>query len=142
MLDNPVQTPTICSILTEAKVTCTPMHDGLRFGNFVKGSIHGFKFDDYDKNGLYDPSITHGPDGKHDTPLAGIPFELTGDVDNDGNVDSILTFTDHNGEFWFEEIELPSGDVVPGLWPGEYTVTERLDLIHPDYTASPPLHID
>ncbi|MCA9217170.1 MAG: hypothetical protein KDB27_29075, partial [Planctomycetales bacterium] len=110
----------------------------LRFGNFVKGSIHGFKFDDYDKNGVYDPTLTYGPHGKHDTPLPGVPFELTGDANNDGVIDTFLAYTNKDGEFWFEDVTLPSGEVLPGLWPGEYTVTERLDLIHPDYTPTTP----
>ena len=40
------------------------------FGNFVKGSIHGFKFEDYNADGKYDP------DGG-DFPYGGIPFELS-----------------------------------------------------------------
>ncbi len=76
--------------------------DALVFGNFIKGSIHGFKFEDVDADGVYEPN-------EGEAPFAGIPFEL---LDANGQVaDSVLS--DINGEFWFT-----------GLVPGDYTVRE------------------
>ncbi len=77
--------------------------DRLMFGNFVKGSIHGFKFEDLDGDGIYDPAS--------EGPFEGVTFQL---VDADGNVLGTKT-TDANGEFWFT-----------GLRPGEYRVRERV----------------
>jgi len=80
----------------------------LIIGNSVTGSIHGFKYEDFNVDGDYDPDA-HWPE----VPMEWVVFEL---YDEDGNlVDTQMT--DPNGEFWFTDLEL-----------GTYTVLERLDL--------------
>ena len=111
------------------------VNEKLIFGNYVTGSVHGFKFLDLNADGTYDPSAM----GK-ERPFEWGVFELvdfvTGskvDINKDGKVDSLdVVFTDKNGEFWFTDLK-----------PGKYTVRERPDLIdrndldgdgHPDVT--------
>lgn len=77
------------------------------FGNTILGSIHGFKFFDFNADGLYSPN-------DQDTPLADILFQLTG-VTGMGESVLLSESTDAGGEFWFEN-----------LMPGEYTVTEMV----------------
>ena len=93
------------------------------FGNVVKGSIHGFKFEDYDGDGQYLPNSAGTPDGDRPFDLNKFPveFELTGDVDGDGQLDTLRQTIDPNGEFWFTN-----------LWPGKYTVREVTDQF-PDW---------
>ena len=58
-----------------------PFHNTeLMFGNYVTGSIHGFKFEDHDGDGIYDPPPGEGgdPHDGWDTPLGGIRFQLDG----------------------------------------------------------------
>lgn len=87
----------------------------LMFGNTVYGSIHGFKFEDVDGDGVY----TQGTD----TPQGGVEFTLTG-TDGQGNVINLVEFSDPTtGEFWFTDL-VPS---VNGQGPGTgYTVTETV----------------
>ena len=96
----------------------------LSFGNAISGSIHGFKFDDYDGDGIYEPDSDPDPnDGRdqNDHPIEGFVFEIIGDTDGDGAIDEdIFVTTDANGEFWLE-----------GLYPGEYTIRERIDMYVP-----------
>ncbi|MCR9294342.1 MAG: carboxypeptidase regulatory-like domain-containing protein, partial [bacterium] len=82
--------------------------DALTIGNYVTGSIHGFKFLDLNANGIYEP----GPMMK-EVPFEGMVFEVVG---SNGSVGTVATNSD--GEFWFEN-----------LAPGTYTLTERLDLV-------------
>ncbi len=77
--------------------------DQLIFGNTVPGSIHGFKFEDLNGNGVYDPNT--------EPPLAGVQFALTGT----GFTGSLTTTTGTDGRFWFTN-----------LLPGTYTVTETV----------------
>ena len=77
----------------------------LMFGNTYLGSIHGFKYEDIDGNGVYDPLI--------DVPMPGVWIGLYGDPDNDGTPDLLSGETDENGEYWFTE-----------LHPGPYSVAE------------------
>ncbi len=77
----------------------------LDFGNTHPGSIHGYKFDDMDGNGLDDG----------DPRLGGVTIILEGDVDGDGNPDTVATVTDGTGEYHFID-----------LYPGAYTITETL----------------
>ncbi len=86
----------------------TPVIDAaaLTYGNYVAGSIHGYKFEDIDNDG-FDES---------DPAMAGIAFEL---LDASGNRVSLID-TDSSGGFWFT-----------GLRPGTYTVRE-LDPADPD----------
>ncbi|NND98774.1 MAG: hypothetical protein HKN47_15750, partial [Pirellulaceae bacterium] len=82
------------------------------FLNFVPGSIHGFKFEDVDQSGTYDPQV--------DRPLSGVTFTLTG-TDGLGNpVPTHLSTatTDDNGEFAFVGLN-PTGT-------NSYTVTETV----------------
>ena len=60
------------------------------FGNYIKGSIHGFKFEDVDADGVYEP-------GDGEVPFEDIPFELW---DVDGNLVSKAN-TDETGGFDF-----------------------------------------
>ncbi len=96
----------------------------LAFGNAISGSIHGFKFNDYDGDGVYEPDSDPDPsDGRdqNDHPWEGFVFEIIGDTDGDGTVESgIFLTTDANGEFWIRD-----------LYPGEYIVRERLDKYIP-----------
>ena len=76
----------------------------LIFGNFKNGKITGFKFEDVDKDGIYDPAI--------DKPLANVTMTLTG-VDGMGNNVNRSTTTDAGGMFMFSDVK-----------PGSYQVTE------------------
>lgn len=76
----------------------------LAFGNAYEGSIHGYKFEDLNVNGLWD-------DGE--PALPGVQIELTWTDDN-GVTQTQTTRTDRNGEYWFAWLR-------PGI---EYTVTE------------------
>ena len=85
------------------------VNEKLIFGNYITGSIHGFKFLDLNADGKYDPSAM----GK-ERPFEWGAFEL---IDMSGKSLGIQ-FTDENGEFWFTDLK-----------PGKYTVRERPDLI-------------
>ena len=74
----------------------------LVFGNSFLGSIHGYKFEDLNGNGLDDA----------DPRLPGVEITLTG-TDGLGNAVNATATTDANGEYAFSD-----------LLPGEYTVTE------------------
>jgi hypothetical protein len=75
---------------------------GLAFGNFERTSVHGYKFNDLNGNGV----------DNSDPRLGGWTFTLTG-TDNTGSAVSKSTITDANGEYSFT-----------GLTPGTYTVAE------------------
>ena len=79
---------------------------GNDFGNYLDGSIHGFKFEDLDADGIYDP-------GDGETGMVEVDIQLTGDVDGDGDIDIITVLTDANGKFSFIN-----------LHPGDYTIEE------------------
>ena len=56
----------------------TVVYRGLIFGNFIEGSVHGFKFDDYNGDGQYDPiadQLSVGT-GQSDVGLNGAVFNL------------------------------------------------------------------
>ncbi len=81
------------------------------FGNFRPASIHGYKFEDINGNGVDD-----------DEPrLAGVDITL-----NDGLNPSITMTTDSNGDYWFSN-----------LLPGTYTVTETAPTGSTQTTANP-----
>ena len=90
--------------------------DSLTFGNTVPGSIHGFKFEDIDGDGIYDPNF--------EPPLAGVAFTLTG-VNGQGSQVTLTTSTTPEGEYWFT-----------GLLPGTYTVTE---MVPPGFVPTTPI---
>ncbi len=90
--------------------------DQLIFGNAVPGSIHGFKFNDLNLNGVYEPNLG-------EPPLSGVEFTLTG-TDGLGNPVNQQVVTDANGEFWFTDL-LPSV-AGPGGPATGYTVTETV----------------
>ena len=105
----------------------------LAFGNFIKGSIHGLKFEDYNANGVYEPNMDLDPTLpgiQADTPWGGFEFELWTDADGDGTInldptvgdlDTLVDtqFSNAAGEYWFTN-----------LLPGDYVLveTERFDL--------------
>ena len=89
-----------------------PAANELMFGNYLKASIHGFKFEDLLNDGYDpgDPSWTADPDNP---PVWFDLLDVGGVV-----VDSFLVNPadpTQNGEFWFT-----------GLIPGIYTVQERV----------------
>jgi uncharacterized repeat protein (TIGR01451 family) len=86
----------------------------LMFGNTVPGSIHGFKYEDVDGDGVYIAAV--------DLPLAGVEFTLTG-TDGQGNAINTTDTTDGSGEFGFAGL-LPS---VAGTGPATgYMVVETV----------------
>ncbi len=75
----------------------------VKFGNAAKGSIHGYKFEDLDLNGV----------DESEPRLAGVEITLTGTTGLGRSIGPITTTTDGNGEYGFTK-----------LTPGVYTVTE------------------
>ena len=68
--------------------------DELIFGNTAYGSLHGFKFDDTNGDGVRDAG---------ELPTPGVSFNLSG-TDSQGNLVDRTEVTDINGEFWFTEL--------------------------------------
>ncbi len=98
----------------------------LIFGNTVDPSIHGFKFEDFNGNGIYEP-------GLGEVPQPGVEFTLTG-TDGQGTIVNETVLTDENGEFWFVGL-FPS---VAGQGPATgYTVTETVPVGF--VTTTPPI---
>ena len=106
------------------------VNDALLIGNFFTGSIHGFKFADFDVDGVYDPDTNcHCKD---DVPFEWAKFELLDEQGNQvakdylGNwlgTDAVGAGSPYassavDGLFWIENLK-----------PGKYTLRERLDLI-------------
>ena len=91
------------------------VNENLIIGNYISGSIHGFKFLDKNANGVYEPCGC----GDGDTPFEWGIFEL---LDANGNPvlenGHPVVFTDVDGQFWFTN-----------LAPGSYTLRERPDLV-------------
>ncbi len=100
----------------------------LIFGNTVLGSIHGFKFEDINGNGIYEPNLG-------DLPQADVEFTLTG-IDGRGQMIEATMVTDSSGAFWFEEL-WPSVDGSPtdGANATGYTVTE---IVPDGFTSTTP----
>ncbi len=97
-----------------------PVDEDLMIGNYVLGSIHGFKYADIDANGVYNPV-----DGTHEN--WDVPFEwaLFGlyEADGvtpvlDGNGQPVTAMSNLDGEFW-----------MTGVAPGDYVLIELLDQI-------------
>lgn len=82
------------------------------FGNYVPGSIHGYKFEDLNVDGQWDAN---------EPGLGGVTITLTSE---DGTEKSMQT--DANGEFWFT-----------GLRPGTYKVSEN-----PPFGSFPTTHME
>ena len=64
----------------------------LAVGNYLDGSIHLFKYDDFNADGVYDPL-----DG--DSALEGIKFLLTGDINGDVDITGL-----NPGEYTITEV--------------------------------------
>ena len=96
--------------------------DQLIFGNTVRGSIHGFKYEDVNGNGIYEPN-------QGDVPQAGVAFNLTG-VDGQGNPVDRVEVTDEFGEFWFRGLwpSVEGSVTFPGVDATGYTLTEIVPL--------------
>ncbi len=92
-------------------LTSGQQSNGQDFGNYVPGSIHGFKFEDWDGDGHYDVGV--------EPRLANVQFTLTGPTGP-----AVQVLTNLSGEFAFT-----------GLAPGFYTVTETVPR---GYTATTP----
>jgi hypothetical protein len=132
----------------------------LIFGNTILGSIHGFKYEDYRGDGIYNSTRVAGAEGnltdgidndgdgfidnawldrlpnrpglqiQEDLPWANFPFEITGDFDGDGIVTTMTTTTNANGQF-----------DRTGLYPGTYVIREMLELLPSDVVAISPAQI-
>ncbi len=83
----------------------TIVEPALAFGNYVAGSIHGYKFEDLNGNGADDGEPR----------LEGVIITLTGTDGMGNSIGPITMPTDANGEFWFLNLK-----------PGTYTVTETV----------------
>ena len=68
----------------------------LWFGNYQRGQIIGFKYEDFDSNGKFDAAI--------DKPLAGVKMHLTGKTGKSVVVDK-TAITDASGIFIFKDLE-------------------------------------
>ena len=88
-------------------------NSALRFGNAVLGSIHAFKFEDIDGDGVFDPEF--------DDPMLGIEFTLSG-TNGLGETVQLTSSTDESGRVNFEGL-LPSVNDGLGSATG-YTLTE------------------
>ncbi|NND97431.1 MAG: cadherin-like domain-containing protein, partial [Pirellulaceae bacterium] len=86
----------------------------------LPGSVHGFKFEDIDADGMYDPRI--------DQPMEGVDFQLTGDVDGDGSTETVITTSAANGQFQFLNV-----------FPGDFNLGE---LVPPGTSATTPTSVD
>jgi protocatechuate 3,4-dioxygenase beta subunit len=95
----------------------------LEFGNFVSGQITGYKFYDWNKNGVQDD----GEEG-----LSGWVIWIDGELVGGGTV-HYTRITDTTGHY-----------EVLGLAAGTYTVSERLELAPPGWvpTTPPSVEID
>ncbi len=71
------------------------------FGNYRHKEIHGYKFEDYDQDGIHDPN---------ETGLAGVQIRAYHDLDQNGKLSqaeyvagyAYQTTTDYDGSFWFD----------------------------------------
>ena len=97
------------STYTETLVSGIPSPDN-DFGNYVNGSIHGFKFDDTNGDGVFNGS---------DIPQVGVVFTLSGN-----GITPITDSTDASGSFDFTNLK-----------PGTYTVTETPPGALPPYQS-------
>ena len=93
------------------------INEDLIFGNFIKGSIHAYGFEDLDADGNLDPT-----DVAWDVNLPGKKIDL---FDVSGNFITTQT-TDINGEVWFEN-----------LTPGTYMLQEDLGVFDLDDPQDP-----
>jgi streptogramin lyase len=102
----------ISPVLSDLSISGQPVYN---FGNAVPGSIHGYKFEDRNANGVDDDM---DGDGLGDEPrLGGVAIHLTGTDGKGQAVAPQTVVTDGDGQYHFE-----------GLLPGTYTVTETPPL--------------
>lgn len=85
------------------------VNEQLIFGNYITGSVHGFKFLDADADGVYEPEHWQ------DMPFEWGAFEL---IDLVTGKSLGVQYSDTGGEFWFTDLK-----------PGPYRLRERPDLI-------------
>ena len=79
----------------------------------ISSSIHGFKYEDLNGDGIRDPG---------EPPLAGVWFRLTG-TNVQGTFVDLVAVTNDDGEFWFSE--LLESEIGQGQQTG-YSITEIL----------------
>ena len=90
---------------------------GLVFGNYIPGSIHGYKCEDVDGDGY---CFTEDADGRViDRPFPDVPIMLVGHTGLDPETEvRWFTRTNGAGEFWFDDIP-----------PGTYDVKELVNPV-------------
>jgi protocatechuate 3,4-dioxygenase beta subunit len=98
----------------------TNVGDALEFGNYIQGSIHGFKFEDINGNGQWDLGVP-GYTG----PEPALPYVRIDLLDEGGNLLD-WQLTDADGLFWFE-----------GLKPGLYTAMDNLSDMDENHDGVP-----
>ncbi|MCR9296375.1 MAG: GEVED domain-containing protein, partial [bacterium] len=102
----------------DTTLTAGQVLEGVEFGNYVTGSIHGYKFEDLNADGKQDPG---------EDPIEGIPFDLwkflgtSTQKFTSNRTETTYSWTkvgsestDVHGEFWFTHLD-----------PGLYEVREQ-----------------
>ncbi len=105
------------------------------FGNYRHKEIHGYKFEDYDQDGIHDPN---------ETGLAGVQIRAYHDLDQNGKLSqaeyvagyAYQTTTDYDGSFWFDVDPYGHYLIVEVLQEGWYQ-SHPSDHLHP---GSEPQH--
>ena len=93
-------TPNSASVTLDA---ANPVNNDVDFGYNSKGTIGDTIWYDADNDGILDPG---------ELGLAGVTVTLTGDVDGDGNPDTVVATTDSDGHYLFDQLQA-----------GDYTIT-------------------
>ena len=103
-LDDPhTTTPTTPNSASVTLDAANPVNNDVDFGYNSKGTIGDTIWYDADNDGILDPG---------ELGLAGVTVTLTGDVDGDGNPDTVVATTDSDGHYLFDQLQA-----------GDYTIT-------------------